>query len=147
MYGTLKTGYVNHSAMKKLGGKIVGVGSVMKSVLIDTHGNFPYMISATDWRNNATGELWEFANKTSFKALDQIEVPAGYIPTMVDVTTNDKSASYHSNVLTYMYPGIYYDNGVVKHITTDSEIEVNRVLDGKQWDSVADNNGVGQLFK
>ena len=145
VYGTLKSGQVNDDAMYKLGGTCVGSASMMRAILIETHGMYPYMIPATDWRSNAIGELWEFPDETDFKPLDQIEVPAGYIPTMVDVTLTDTEATYHCEVIAYMYPGIYYDGTKVRHITSNLPVKVAKTFDSENW-VPASQRGLDKLF-
>jgi gamma-glutamylcyclotransferase (GGCT)/AIG2-like uncharacterized protein YtfP len=150
VYGTLKSGFRLNDAMTKLGGVLKCEAFAMQYVLIDTHGSFPYMITASDWIHQAYGELWEFPANTDFTSLNNIEVPAGYVPYMIDVTANNKDKTYYCDVMTYVMPGLHYDGNVVRSITTNNTVVVKEVYANKPWGRKQPDSstaGLKELFK
>ena len=131
VYGTLKRGYGNHHIIKDNGGKFVDTVSAQKHVFIDTHGAFPYMVQSDDWAHMPEGEMYEFPDATSFKDFDDLEVPAGYTPVLIDTVGTD--GDYNMGVTAYVYTGVYYDGTFVRRMSDASIIKVNAVTSHGQW--------------
>ena len=107
VYGTLKKGYGNHRLIERHHGKFVEKATVQQFVIIDTHGAFPYLVQSADWMDGPTGELYEFADGTSFHEFDQLEMGAGYVPQLVNICSIENAGDYHTDVLTYVKFGCY----------------------------------------